>query len=82
VIAEYRSAAVSESAVSSSSARDIPTLVMIGLWDRNCGVDIARDLAERLPQGQLHLFTRSAHLPHDEEPAEYVQAIHPFLYCP
>jgi pimeloyl-ACP methyl ester carboxylesterase len=55
---------------------------MIGLWDRNCGVDIARDLAERLPQGQLHLFTRSAHLPHDEEPAEYVQAIHPFLYCP
>lgn len=58
---------------------DIPTLVMIGLWDRNTGVDASRDLAQRLPKSTLRLFTRSAHLPHDEEPDAYIAAIHSFL---
>jgi proline iminopeptidase len=61
------------------AALALPTLVMIGLWDRHVGVDIARDLADRLPHGLLRLFERSAHLIDEEEPGRYVAAITDFL---
>jgi pimeloyl-ACP methyl ester carboxylesterase len=48
---------------------------MIGLRDRNAGVDVSRDLAMRLPGGALHVFAHSAHMPHDEEPDEYVAVV-------
>ena len=58
---------------------DIATLVMVGLWDGNVGVDTARDLVVRLKRASLHLFRHSAHSPHEEEPDEYVAAIQAFL---
>ncbi|GGQ82671.1 alpha/beta fold hydrolase [Couchioplanes azureus] len=58
---------------------DTATLVMAGLWDGNVGVDSARDLVVRLRNASLHLFHRSAHSPHDEEPDEYLAAIEAFL---
>ncbi len=58
---------------------DVPTLVMVGLSDRSVGVDACRDLAARLPRGEFHLFTRSAHFPEHEEPDEYVRAVRDFL---
>lgn len=61
------------------AALDLPTLVMIGLWDRHVGVDVARDLADRLPQGNFRLFERSAHLIDEEEPEPYVTVITDFL---
>jgi pimeloyl-ACP methyl ester carboxylesterase len=42
-------------------------------------VDVARDLADRLPHGLLRLFERSAHLIDEEEPGRYVAAITDFL---
>jgi pimeloyl-ACP methyl ester carboxylesterase len=42
-------------------------------------VDVLRDLAIRLPSGALHVFARSAHMPHDEEPDKYVAVVGAFL---
>lgn len=57
---------------------EIPTLVMVGLWDRNAGVDTSRDVAIRLG-GKLHVFGHSAHMPHDEETDEYVDVVRAFV---
>jgi proline iminopeptidase len=62
------------------AALDLPTLIMIGLWDRHVGVDLARSLADRLPRSTLRLFAASAHLPDEEEPDAYVAAIREFLH--
>lgn len=58
---------------------DVPTLVMVGLADHNIGVDACRDLAGRLPRGELHLFTRSAHFPEHEQPDDYAEAVREFV---
>lgn len=62
-------------------ARDlpVPTLVLVGLHDRNVGVDAVRDLASALPQGCLALFEESAHFPDIEEPAKYAGHVQRFL---
>jgi proline iminopeptidase len=56
-----------------------PTLVLIGLHDRNVGVDFARNLADVLPAGQLSVLQRSAHFPDLEEPARWAQVVRGFL---
>jgi proline iminopeptidase len=61
------------------AALDLPVLILIGLWDRNAGVDACRDLATRLPQAQLCVFDDSAHFPNVEEPGRYVNAVAAFL---
>lgn len=61
------------------AALALPTLVMIGLWDRHVGVDVARDLADRLPHALFRLFEHSAHLIDEEEPERYVTEITDFL---
>jgi proline iminopeptidase len=58
---------------------DTPVLVLIGLWDRNAGVDASRDLATRLPRAELRVFEDSAHFPNVEETARYVEEIADFL---
>lgn len=58
---------------------DIPVLVLIGLWDRNAGVDGPRDLATRLPRAELCVFEDSAHFPNVEETDRYVAEIARFL---
>jgi proline iminopeptidase len=58
---------------------DVPTLVVVGLADRSVGVDACRDLADRLPRGQLHLLTSSGHFPEHEQPEDYVEAVRAFL---
>ena len=62
------------------AALDLPTLILIGLRDRHVGVNLARSLADRLPRSSLRLFTNSAHLPDEEEPALYVAGIRDFLH--
>lgn len=61
------------------AAITIPTLVMIGLWDRHVGFDMARDLADRMPNSVLRIFDRSGHLIDEEQPSEYVEAISTFI---
>jgi proline iminopeptidase len=57
---------------------DVPTLVIVGLYDRNVGVDACRDIVDRMPSAQLAVMLRSAHAS-IEEPAEYAAAITAFL---
>jgi proline iminopeptidase len=61
------------------AAVGVPTLVMIGLWDRHVGFDMARDLADRLPDAVLRVFQRSGHLIDEEEPDTYIRAIIEFV---
>ncbi|MGZ3456941.1 MAG: alpha/beta fold hydrolase [Archangium sp.] len=58
---------------------DVPALVLVGLHDRNVGVDPARDLARVMPRARLVLFERSAHFPDMEEPGKYAAAVREFL---
>ena len=58
---------------------DVPTLVLVGLSDRSVGVAASRDLAEQLPNGELHLFAQSAHFPEHEQPEEYAEVVRAFL---
>ena len=57
----------------------LPALVIIGLYDRNTGVDSARNLAATLPQGKLALFEQSAHFPDLEEPEKYARTVRTFV---
>ncbi len=58
---------------------EVPTLVLVGLHDRNVGVDVARDVARSIPQARLVILERSAHFPDIEEPGEYAAAVRAFL---
>lgn len=60
-------------------ALSIPTLLMIGLYDRNVGVDWVRDLASALPDSRLEVFLRSAHFPDLEESERYAGVVRGFL---
>lgn len=57
----------------------VPALVLVGLYDRNIGVDACRDLCAHLPQAQLVVFGDSAHFPDMEEPEAYASAIRQFM---
>jgi proline iminopeptidase len=61
------------------AALDLPVLILVGIWDRNAGVDACRDLTTRLPNARLHVFHDSAHFPNAEQPEEYVAEVAAFL---
>lgn len=56
-----------------------PALVVVGLYDRNVGVEVARDVAATLPNARLEVFERSAHFPDIEETERYVASVNAFL---
>jgi proline-specific peptidase len=56
-----------------------PVLVMAGRHDRTCVVDASIAMSERLPNSELVVFERSAHMPFVEEPRAYVSAIRDFI---
>ncbi|WP_344234984.1 alpha/beta fold hydrolase [Kribbella hippodromi] len=62
------------------AALDVPTLILAGLWDRQVGFDIPRDLSTRLPHATLEIFPHAAHSIDEEQPLEYVQTIQKFLH--
>jgi proline iminopeptidase len=57
----------------------VPTLVLVGLYDRNSGVDVNRDVASLIPGAILALFEGSAHFPDMEEPERYASIVQKFL---
>jgi proline iminopeptidase len=56
-----------------------PTLVLTGLFDRNGGVDLNRDVSELLPNSRFQVFLQSAHFPDIEETSAYHQVVTDFL---
>jgi proline iminopeptidase len=57
----------------------IPTLVIVGLYDHNVGVDCDRDIAAAIPGAHLVVFSRSGHFPDMEEPAKFTATVAGFL---
>lgn len=55
------------------------TLVLVGLYDRNSGVDANRDLSMRIPRARLVVFDESAHFPDMEEPRRYAGEVKAFV---
>lgn len=60
-------------------AVECPALVLIGLHDRNVGVDLVRDVVERLRIAELVIFERSAHFPDIEESERYAKVVEDFI---
>lgn len=57
----------------------MPVLVITGDDDRIVPTEQSRLLAEELPNAFLKVISNSGHLPHEETPAEFVQAVGSFL---
>jgi proline iminopeptidase len=56
-----------------------PVLVLSGRHDRVCSADAGRDMAGRLPRGELVIFEESAHMMFVEEPERYRSVVCDFL---
>jgi len=57
----------------------MPTLVLVGAYDRAVGVAPQRALAGRLPHATLVVLPGSAHFPYQEEPDAFLQAVDRFM---
>ena len=57
----------------------LPVLVITGDDDRIVPTEQSLRLAEELPNATLNVIAESGHLPHEEKPSEFMQAILAFL---
>ena len=57
----------------------IPTLVITGDDDRIVPTEQSLRLADELPNAELKVIAQSGHLPHEEKPVEFMQAVTEFL---
>jgi pimeloyl-ACP methyl ester carboxylesterase len=57
----------------------LPTLVITGDDDRIVPTEQSLRLADALPNADLRVIAQSGHLPHEEHPAEFMQAVTEFL---
>ncbi len=66
------------------SGLKVPTLVVHGSRDRVVPMAAARDVAERLPHGELEVIRGAAHLPYMSHPREFNAVLSGFLdrYAP
>lgn len=65
--------------IDDAAALQIPTLVLVGAYDRTTGVDVARDLASAMPRAEFVVFKASAHYPDLEEPTTYATTVEAFM---
>jgi proline iminopeptidase len=56
-----------------------PVLVLAGRHDRTCPVDGGKVIAEGVPDGELVVFERSAHMTFVEETEAYIDAVDRFI---
>jgi len=56
----------------------LPTIVLVGLFDHNVGVDSNRDIATSIPNAQLVVFDKSGHFPDMEEPGKFAGVVSAF----
>ncbi len=57
----------------------VPTLVITGDDDRIVPTEQSLRLADELPNAMLKVIAQSGHLPHEEKPIEFMQAVTEFL---
>ncbi|WP_158628926.1 alpha/beta fold hydrolase [Dyella choica] len=57
----------------------MPTLVIVGAYDRAVGVAPQKALAAKLPRGRFVEFEQSAHFPYQEEPDGFQREVLQFL---
>lgn len=57
----------------------MPTLVITGDDDRIVPTEQSLRLADELPNAELKVIAQSGHLPHEEKPVEFMQAVTEFL---
>ena len=57
----------------------MPTLVITGDDDRIVPTEQSLRLADELPNAELKVIAQSGHLPHEEKPVEFMQAVIEFL---
>jgi proline iminopeptidase len=53
----------------------VPTKIIVGLHDRNTGVEMSRDIAQRIPNSTLAILYNCAHYPESEELENYCKEI-------
>ena len=58
---------------------DVPMLMIAGAHDRVVGIEEARSIAARFPQGRLVIGGESGHLPMLEEPSRVTDALESWL---
>lgn len=58
----------------------VPTLVITGDDDRIVPTDLSLRLAKEIPGAQLRVISNSGHLPQEEKPEEFLQAVQTFLH--
>src|SRR5262245_8036747 len=56
-----------------------PVLILAGRYDRTCSVEAAEFMATHVPNAELVVFEKSAHLPFVEENDRYICTVRPFL---
>jgi len=57
----------------------MPTLIITGDDDRIVPTEQSLRLADELPNAELKVIAQSGHLPHEEKPVEFMQAVTEFL---
>ena len=57
---------------------DVPTLVVAGRYDEAMP-EVWQPFTDRIPDVRSHVFAESSHMPHVEEPAEFVRVVGGFL---
>ncbi len=56
-----------------------PTLILGGRYDRVCSVKAAELMGQKIPNAELHIFEKSAHMSFVEENEQYLEVIKSFL---
>jgi pimeloyl-ACP methyl ester carboxylesterase len=64
------------------AALDLPVLFVWGAHDQLAPVDVARDLAQRMPNAKLTAIEDAGHIPHLDQPDAVASAINGFLRQP
>jgi proline iminopeptidase len=57
----------------------VPTLVLVGRHDFVCAPEVAAEIAAGIPGAELHVFEKSGHFAHLEEPEAFARAIADFV---
>ncbi|TCM99721.1 tricorn interacting aminopeptidase F1 [Paenibacillus sp. BK033] len=60
-------------------AIDVPTLILVGEHDFNCGPRWAAEMDDKMPNSQLHTFEAGGHMSHVESPEEFVKVVSDFV---
>jgi 3-oxoadipate enol-lactonase len=63
-----------------ASSVTVPTLVLVGEHDSVAPPNLSRELAELIPGARLVVIPDAGHLPNEENPAAFNQAVRTFLF--